>query len=195
MSTSLTIRTSLTEPSLNLKGCCIATRTTMNIFLMRLRNHLYLNIFFSRTMEILSRTEGFFLYGNLGVDFFSISELLYINTIFRVRLTRPIPLFYIIRTTSTLVLELLVVHFTFIVLLSRMIIMGKRNKWTFLYMILWNTFFGNSMKEFHTSCQKKKHLKREIIFNKATVCLFAIAVKKTLFSLDCTLKIPSGINN
>ena len=33
--------------------------------------------FFTRRMKMLSRTDGFLLYGELGVDFFSTSDLLY----------------------------------------------------------------------------------------------------------------------
>ena len=35
--------------------------------------------FFTRRMKMLSRPDGFMLYGKLGVDFFSTSELLYPN--------------------------------------------------------------------------------------------------------------------
>ena len=46
-------------------------------------------------MKMLSRPDGFMLYGNLGVDFFSISELLYPNMEVRLRLIRARPIFYI----------------------------------------------------------------------------------------------------
>ena len=36
-------------------------------------------LFFTRRMKMLSRLDGFMLYGELGVDFFSTSELLYPN--------------------------------------------------------------------------------------------------------------------
>ena len=39
-------------------------------------------------MELLSRPDGFMLYGKLGVDFFSTSELLYPNMKMRLRLIR-----------------------------------------------------------------------------------------------------------
>ena len=35
--------------------------------------------FFTRRMKLLSRPDGFMLYGKLGIDFFSTSELLYPN--------------------------------------------------------------------------------------------------------------------
>ena len=44
--------------------------------------------FLTRRMKILSRPDGFMLYGKLGVDFFSTSELLYPNSKTRLRLNR-----------------------------------------------------------------------------------------------------------
>ena len=44
--------------------------------------------FFTRRRKMLSRPAGFILYGKLGVDFFSISELLYPNMKVRLRLIR-----------------------------------------------------------------------------------------------------------
>ena len=50
--------------------------------------------FFIRRMKLLSRLDGFMLYGKLGIDFFSISELLYPNMKIRLRLKRARPNFY-----------------------------------------------------------------------------------------------------
>ena len=44
--------------------------------------------FFTRRMKLLSRPDGFKLYGKLGINFFSTSELLYPNMKFRVGLIR-----------------------------------------------------------------------------------------------------------
>ena len=52
--------------------------------------------FFTRRMKMLSRADGFMLYGKIGVDFFSTSELLYPNTKVRLRLIRARPKFYMI---------------------------------------------------------------------------------------------------
>ena len=52
--------------------------------------------FFTRRMKMLSRPDGFMLYGELGVDFFSTSELLYPNMKVRLRLIRARPIFYMI---------------------------------------------------------------------------------------------------
>ena len=45
---------------------------------------------------MLSRSDGFMLYGKLGVDLFSTSELLYPNMKVRLRLIRARPKFYMI---------------------------------------------------------------------------------------------------
>ena len=47
--------------------------------------------FFTRRMKMLSRPDGFMLYGELGVEFFSTSELLYPNMKIRLRLIRARP--------------------------------------------------------------------------------------------------------
>ena len=52
--------------------------------------------FFTRRMKLLSRPDGFMLYGKLGVDFFSTYELLYPNVRIRLRLIRTRPNFYMI---------------------------------------------------------------------------------------------------
>ena len=52
--------------------------------------------FFTKRMKILSRLDGFMLYGKLGVDFFSTSQLLYSNMKIGLRLIRARPNFYMI---------------------------------------------------------------------------------------------------
>ena len=52
--------------------------------------------FFTRRTKKLSPPDGFMLYGNVGVDFFSTSELLYPNMKIRLRLIRARPNFYMI---------------------------------------------------------------------------------------------------
>ena len=52
--------------------------------------------FYTRRMKLLSRPDGFMLYGRLGIDIFSISELLYPNLNIRLRLNRAKLNFYMI---------------------------------------------------------------------------------------------------
>ena len=52
--------------------------------------------FFTRRMILLSRPDGFMLYGKLGIDFFQTFELLYPNIIIILRLIGARPNFYMI---------------------------------------------------------------------------------------------------
>ena len=52
--------------------------------------------FFTRRMKLYSRPDGFMLYGKLGIDFLTTSELLYPNMKVRIRLIRARPNFYMI---------------------------------------------------------------------------------------------------
>ena len=52
--------------------------------------------FFTRRMKLLGKLDGSMLYGKLGIDFFSTSELLYPNMKIRLRLIRARPNFYLI---------------------------------------------------------------------------------------------------
>ena len=47
-------------------------------------------------MKLLSRPDGFMLYGKMGIDFFSNSELLHPNMKYRLRLIRAKPNFHLI---------------------------------------------------------------------------------------------------
>ena len=52
--------------------------------------------FFSRRLKLYSRLDGFMLYGKLGIDFLTTSELLHPNMKVRIRLTRARPNFFMI---------------------------------------------------------------------------------------------------
>ena len=116
----------------------------MNNFLMKLCKRLYANIFFTKTIKLLSRPYGIMLCGNLGVEYFSTSALLYPNMKVRLRLIRARAMFYGLVTTPTLVLELLIVHFTLVILLPRMII--TRKEWTCLLTLLWSSTIWKLLK-------------------------------------------------
>ena len=52
--------------------------------------------FFTGRMKLYRRSDGFMLYGKLGIDFLTTSELLYPNMKIRIRLIRARPNFYMI---------------------------------------------------------------------------------------------------
>ena len=64
---------------------------------------------------MVSRPDGFVLYGKLGVEISSTSELLYPSMKLTLQKIRTRPNFYMISDSPNVVLELLVVHFTLVV--------------------------------------------------------------------------------
>ena len=56
--------------------------------------------FFTRRMKLYSRPDGFMLYGKLGIDFLTTSEILYPNMKVRIRLIRARPKFPLDRRES-----------------------------------------------------------------------------------------------
>ena len=56
--------------------------------------------FFTRRMKLLSRPDGFMLYGKVGIDLFSTSELLYPKMKTSLRLFRARPNFYMLSDNS-----------------------------------------------------------------------------------------------
>ena len=60
--------------------------------------------FFTRRRKLLSRPDGFMLYGKLRIDFFSTSELLYPNMKIRLRLIRARPNFFMISDYPNVIL-------------------------------------------------------------------------------------------
>ena len=95
MHTSFTIQTILGQPSLNSREFLPCEGYDYEQDPEDNSNSLP-DLFFTRRMKLLSRPDGFKLYGKLGIDFFSTSELLYPNMKIRLRLIRARPNFYMI---------------------------------------------------------------------------------------------------
>ena len=91
-----------------------------------------LDSFFTRRMKLLSRPDSFMLYGKLGIDIFSTSELLYPNMKIRLRLIRARPNFHTFSDNPKVSLG--IVDCSLVVLLSRMII--TKREWTCSPMLL-----------------------------------------------------------
>ena len=106
--------------------------------------------FFTRRMKLLSRPDGFMMYGILGIDFFSTSELLYPNMKIRLQLIRARPNFYLNSDNPMSVLELWIVHFTLVVLLSRMIITKEDGHARLCFCRI--QIFGDFGKDIHHTC-------------------------------------------
>ena len=85
MRTCLLIPTTSGGLSLNTREFCTSEETTMKIFLMN---------FWKRLCFMFNRPAAFMLYGKLGVDFLSFSELIYPSIRIRLQLIRARPNFY-----------------------------------------------------------------------------------------------------
>ena len=145
--------------------------------------------FFTRRMKMLGRPDGFMMYDKLRVDFFSTSALLCWRIKINLRLIRAIHNFLSLATTPTLVLELLVVHFKLVVLLSRMII--TRNAWICLLTRLQSSTIWELLQRLSSFLpDKTSSLSTRLQFVGSLLQWI-----QTLHSLHLILKIHSGINN
>ena len=70
--------------------------TLLGVLLWRISRWHYSSAFFRGRMRLLSRPDGFMLFGKMAVYFFSTSELLYPNQKIRLRLIRARPTVYLI---------------------------------------------------------------------------------------------------
>ena len=145
----------------------------------------------TKRTKMLSRPDSFILYGELGVDFFSTSELLYANKKNRLRLIRARANFIWLTATPTLVLKLLIFKFTLSALPSRMIF--ARNEWTRLDIPHWRQLLGSSSKDFRRCHQSNLSILKIFLKMLQFVGLLLQWLQKLQF-LDCTVKFQSGIN-
>ena len=65
--------------------------------------------FFTRRKKLYSRPDGFMLYGELGIDFLTTSELIYPNMKLKIRLIRARPKFHMLSENPMLAWVLLTV--------------------------------------------------------------------------------------
>ena len=147
--------------------------------------------FFRRRMKMLSRSDDFMLYGKMGVGFCCTSGLLYPYMKIGIRLFKARPNFYLISDTPASGLELLIAHFTLVVLISRLIITG--NERTCLLTLLWSTTILETLaKTFIIPVRQNQFLLENIMLQFVGLQLQWI---QTLHSLDFILKIHCGLNN
>ena len=145
--------------------------------------------FFTRRNKMFRRPDGFMLFGTLGVDFFSSSELQYPNVKIRLRPIRAGRNFYMISDNANV--DLAIVDFSFY---TRIALKDDYHKirMDMLHMRRGVSLFRNLSKDFDLSWQTKPVHPRKH-FNNAPVRRIAIGMIQTLHLLDLTLKIHSGI--
>ena len=143
---------------------------------------------------MLSRPDGFMLYGKMGVDFFSTPEWLYPNKKIRLRLHRARPNFYTNSDNPNVSLEIVDCS-----LYTRRIALKDDYHKKRLNMLAYNPVEFNFLKTLAMNFiipARQKQFFPESILNNAPVRWIAIAMNnKTLHSLDPILKIQSGSNN
>ena len=130
--------------------------------------------FFTRRMKLLRRPHGFMLYGKLGIDFFSTSELLYPNMKLRLRLIRAIPYFYMISDNPNVSLGIAVCS-----LYTRRIVLKddyhKKRMDMLAYAPVEYKFLDTLAWTFIISARQNQ-FNQENIFNNAPICQIAIAM-------------------
>ena len=130
--------------------------------------------FFTRRMKLLSRPDGFMLYGKLGIDFFSTSELLYPNMKTRLRLIRARPNFYMISDNPNVSLGIVDCS-----LYTHRIALKDdyhKNKMDMLaYAPVEYNYFETLAKTFIIAARQNQFI-QENIFNKAPIRRIAIAM-------------------
>ena len=128
-------------------------------------------------MKLLSRPDGFMLYGKLGIDFLSTFELLYPNMKIRLRLIRARPNFYMISDNPNVSLG--IVDYS---LYTRRIGLKddyhKKRMDMLAYAPVEYNYLGTLAKTFIIPARKNQFI-QENIFNNAPIRRVAIAMNKT----------------
>ena len=131
-------------------------------------------LFFTRSMKMLSRPDRFMLYGKLGVDFFSTSELLYPNMKIGLRLIRARPNFYMISDNPNVSLGIVDCS-----LYTRRIALKddyhKKRMDMLAYTPVEFNYLGTLAMTFIIPARQNQFI-QENIFNNAPVCRIAIAM-------------------
>ena len=128
---------------------------------------------FTRRMKLLSRSDGFMLYGKLGIDFFSTSELLSPNMKIRLRLIRGRPNFYKISDNPNVILGIVDCS-----LYTRCIALKDdyhKREWTCSLMLLYNTVIGRFRQRHSSYLRNKTNSFKKTFFNNAPIRRVAIA--------------------
>ena len=145
-------------------------------------------------MKTLSRPDGFMLYGKLGVDFFSNSELLYPKMKVRLRLMRARPNFYMI--SDNLNVSLGIVEFS---LYTRRIALRddyhKKRMDMLAYTPLQFNYLETLAKTFIIPAKQNQFIQKKTFSTKLQFVGLLLQRLQTRHSLDLILEIHSGIKN
>ena len=193
MRTNLIVPTTSREPSLNTTEFCTARGTTMKKLLMKLWKLLCLNLFSQGEWKCLADPMASCCMVNWGL---TLSPLLNCYTqVWKLGydLSEPDLISTRLATTPTLVFELLIVHFTLVVLLSRMII--TKNEWTPFLTLLWSSTIWKLLQRLSSFLPDKASSFKKTFSTMLQFVGFLLLRIRTLHSLDLIMKILSGISN
>ena len=148
--------------------------------------------FFTRRMKTLSKPDCFMLYGELGVDFFSTSELLYPNMKTRLRLIRDRPNFYMINDNPNVSIGIVDCS-----LYTRRIALKddyhKKRMDMLAYAPVEYNYLETLAKTFIIPARQNQFI-QENIFNNAPIRRIAIAMNTNSAFNGSYTENPSGIN-
>ena len=130
--------------------------------------------FFTRRMKLYIRPDGFMLYGKLGIDFLTTSELLYPNMKIRIRIIRARPNFYMISENPNVSLG-----FVDCSLYTRRVMLKedyhKKRMSQLAYAPVEYNYMETLAKTFIIPARQNQFI-QENIFNNAPLCRIAIAM-------------------
>ena len=130
--------------------------------------------FFTRRMKMLSRPDGFMLYGKLGVDFLSIYEFQYPKMKIRLRLMRARPNFYMISDNPNV--RLGIVDCSLYTPRAALKDDYHRIEWTCWLILLWGSIIWKLLQRLSSFLLDKTSSFNKNIFNNAR--RIAIAINK-----------------
>ena len=162
-------------------------------FLEEIMEALLSEPFSTRRMKMRSRLDGFLLYGILGVDFLSTSEVLYPNIKIRLRLITARPNFYMISDNP--IVSPAIVDCS---LYTRRIALKddchKKRMDMLAYTLLWSSTIEVLLQRLSSFKPDKTSFFKKTFWTILQIVELHLQKIQTLHSLDLILKIHSGIN-
>ena len=192
MRTSLRFWTSPKKQSVNTRGFWTARCTIMENFLKKLWNRLCSNYFHKESAKCPSDPTASCCMAHWELTFFSLQNCCIQMLNLGYDLSEPNLSFTLLAATPTFVLELLIVHIAFIILLSRMII--TRNECRCLHILLWSSTTWRLQQRLQSFPPNENSSSKQTFSTMLQFVGLLSQWKQSLHSLDGRLKNLCGIN-